>query len=205
MSTITRSTDSPRSRHGVELPKCYRRSKRRLEDMLPGLRLLCCIQRNPWRGEHCPGMSAALDRRSSRHERPPERHTNIDYLVDFLSPGYGLPTPFKYAVGSIARACMPGNADPPTWETVETMGFIERVIMEGMDWETLDARWAQFRAWYGPSLRCAGRCAGDADLVRDLLRVICRAPEVADVELDFGKLASDVWWRQRELLRRQLA
>ncbi len=181
------------------LPEWYDPQAALVHTMLPSLRLLCAIQREPHRGEHCPGISAARDREMTRHERPPESWTNIDFMVDFLMVGAGLPDRFYYALGSLARGCLPGNADPPDWYDNSTRAYIRRLPL---DWATLAARREQFRAWRGPALRCAERCGADEKTVLEVLVVICFAPEVADVELDFGSLASEVAVRSRESVRR---
>lgn len=181
------------------LPEWYDPQAALMRTMLPDLRLLCAIQREPHRGEHCPGISAAREREMTRHERPRELHTNIDYMVDFIMVGAGLPNPYSYALGSLARCCMPGFADPPNWHDRFTQAYVCGLPM---DWSSLVARREQFRAWHGPALRCATRCGADEKTVLEVLAVICFTPEVADVELDFGRLASEVAVRSRDSVRR---
>ena len=181
------------------LPEWHDPKPALMHTMLPGLRLLCAIQREPHRGEHCPGISAAREREMTRHERPRELRTNIDFMVDFLTVGAGLPDRFRYALGSLARCCMPGFADPPNWHDRFTWAYIRRLPM---DWRSLAARCEQFRAWRGPALRCATRCGADERAVLEVLAVVCFAPEVAGVDLDFGRLASEVAVRSRDSVRR---
>ncbi|MHC4093909.1 MAG: hypothetical protein ACYSVY_27165 [Planctomycetota bacterium] len=181
------------------LPDWYDPADTVVQDMLLGLQLICSVQRAPHRGEHCPGLAAAVDRMLSRHERPADRWTNIDFAVDFLYPGGALPGDFKHAVGSIARACMPGYADPPNWHDASTKAYIAK--LDTMDWGNAETRWAQFNAWRGPALRCAQRCGAPEKLVLEVLTVICFAPEVGEANLDFCKLAAEVAWRIRTKVR----
>ena len=182
------------------LPEWYDPKVALTRIMLPDLRLLCCIQREPHRGEHCPGIWAAREREMTRHERPPELWTNIDFMLDFVMVGAGLGDRFRYALGSLARCCMPGFADPPDWHYNVTRAYIRRLPM---DWSKLAARREQYRAWRGPALQCAARCGADEKTVLEVLAVICFATEVADAELDFGRLASAVAFHSCESVRRE--
>ena len=174
----------------IHLPAWYDPSRDLAFQMLPALRFLCCVEREPHRGEHCPGIGAAWERVRTRNERPLESHTNIDYMLDFLAPGRGFTGGFEFSIGSIARACMPGHADPQDWYDDATRRFLR--ILPDLDFSTEQARREQFCAWHGPALACAARCGASPSQVIEVLNVICFAPEVANVDLDFGQLASDV-------------
>jgi len=196
--SVSRSPSTP---PGQAIPRWFNPTDEVIQDMLPGLRLLCCIQRSPSRGQHCPGIGAAWKQCWTREKRPSDQWTNVDFMVDFLQPGDGLPDDFEYAVGSIARACMPGNADPANWHESATRAYITK--LDSLDWTTAEARQAQFEAWRGPALRCTMRCGADNLLVLEVLTVICFAPLVADTKLDFPELAMEVSTRYQQLLRRR--
>lgn len=165
--------------------------------MLPSLRLLCYLQRNPSRGERCPGMDAGQHRHMTSHLRPPETHTNVDVGLDFSRVSHGLPPEFEYAVGAVGRALMPRWCDPDV-RTAATNAYIARLPL---DWSKLESRQAQFNAWREPVVWCAGRC-GNEQLALEVLTVVCFADEVAGQELDFHELARAVRGRYLDLLKR---
>ena len=180
------------------IPEWFDVSDHVVRDMLPILRFLCLLQRQPWRGERCPGMSEGQYRHMTRHERPREHYTNVDYGLDYLRVSDGLPRHFELAVGSVARAVMPGLYDPDV-RTTRTMEFIATLPR---DWTSLQAREAQYQAWLDPVLWCIARCSADRELTQEVLSVICFADEVAGQELDFHDLASLNYSRYTFLLKR---
>lgn len=149
------------------IPEWFDVSDPVVRDMLPILRFLCLLQRQPWRGERCPGMSEGQYRHMTRHQRPRERHTNVDHGLDYLRVSDGLPRPFELAVGSVARAVMPGLYDPDV-QTTRTTGFIATLPR---DWTSLEARDAQYQAWLEPVLWCTARCSADRELTQEVLSV----------------------------------
>lgn len=178
------------------LPAWFDVSEPAVRDMLLTLRFLCLLQRQPWRGERCPGSrTVARERQLSRTRRSPHMHTNVDFELDFINVCDGLRDDYERAVGSIARAVMPGMHDPGFRSTV--VGRVSRV----KDWTTSAARQLQFAVWRAPVLWCAERCGADEDLTLQVTSVIAFANEVADARLVFHELAEAMCARRDYLAR----
>ncbi len=178
------------------VPEWFDVSDPAVRDMLPVLRFLCLLQRQPWRGERCPGSrTVARERQLSRTRRSPHMHTNVDFELDFINVCDGLRDDYERAVGSIARAAMPGMHDPEFRHTV--MGRVSQV----KDWSTPGTCRVQFSAWRDPVLWCAARCGADEKLTLEMMSVIAFADEVAGTQSDFHELAQAMCARRDYLAR----
>ncbi len=167
------------------IPEWFDVSDPAVQDMLLALRFLCLLQRQPRRGERCPGSrTLARERQRSRAHRSPHMHTNVDFELDFINVSDGLRSDYERAVGSIGRAAMPGMHDPDLRFTA-----IDR-ISRVKEWTTAAARRLQFDAWRDPVLWCVGRCGADEKLTLEMMNVIAFADEVAGARLDFHELAN---------------
>ena len=201
----------PETREGpverLRRPAWFDPYEEKIRDMIPNLKFLACLLRDPQRMERCPGMSEGDNRRLGRAERTPAILTNVDYGVDFLTVSIGFPYPLNYAIGSVGRAMMPGQYDnfgpEPAVEAYKRWVATNRI-----SWHDTAVRRRQYDAWKEAvrlrALRPADQGemnSSKVDLALEILYLITLDPKVAVRDLKFEDLAPMVRWRSEAIVR----
>ena len=168
-------------------------------DLLPALRSLCCLMREPWRMEQCSRGRVFRNARPAWSRDASDLRTNVECGIDWPKVEFQLPGEYRWAVECIARTTMPGMYDS-AHRLAATWDYVATVCQTQIDWGIPSNRQWQHDTWIAEVERLAAtlpRYVRELECIRAVMRLICFAKEVAGQDLCFPQLAGEVSARCR--------